>query len=169
MIPVLQSAFLSCHFQQVPGATTFPLATPSQKSWSFSEDPGISGYVLARTRPTLQDYRRICEVRFMIKKKKNVCPCPRKEDKGCATGLESSGSGSSSRAGRFHDCTQPSQCFHACEPVLCKSSSTAEVSLHQWSRVLHVWRWILILHPLSPCRSADGCLWLEVATCTGLI
>lgn len=41
VIPVLQSAFLSCHFQQVPGAT-FPLATPSQKSWSFSEDPGIS-------------------------------------------------------------------------------------------------------------------------------
>lgn len=42
VMPSLQSAFLSCHFQQVLG-TTFPLATPSQKSWSYSEDPGISG------------------------------------------------------------------------------------------------------------------------------
>lgn len=41
VILLLQSAFLGCHFQQVPG-TTFPLATPSQKSWSYSEDPGIS-------------------------------------------------------------------------------------------------------------------------------
>lgn len=164
---MLQSAFLSCHFQQVPGATTFPLATPSQKSWSFSEDPGISGMCWHAHAPHYRTTNGFVRSGLWLKKKKNVCPCPRKEDKGCATGLESSGS--SSRAGRFHDCTQPSQCFHACEPVLCKSSSTAEVSLHQWSRVLHVWRWILILHPLSPCRSADGCLWLEVATCTGLM
>lgn len=74
VMPSLQSAFLSCHFQQVPG-TTFPLATPSQKSWSYSEDPGISG-VCGEHAPRYKTTNGFVRSGLWLK---NV---PRKEDKG---------------------------------------------------------------------------------------
>lgn len=105
VIPVLQSAFFSCHFQQVPGAT-FPPATTSQKSWSSCEDPGISSTHAPHYKTTNGFVRSGLWLKL----------CPRQEDK---TMLRFS----SSRAGRFHD-AQPVFPCKSMGAVPCKSNSS---------------------------------------------